>query len=48
VTKELAVASSHTSIFTREFLTKNNMTVVSHPTYFSVSQIENKTGRPPF
>jgi hypothetical protein len=31
-TEELAVASS----FTREFFTKNNMTVVLHPSYFSL------------
>jgi hypothetical protein len=39
-TKELAVASdsapSHTSFFTRECLTKINMTVVSHPPYISL------------
>jgi hypothetical protein len=38
--KELAVhhnnAQSHTSFFTREFLSKNNMTVVPHPPYFSL------------
>jgi hypothetical protein len=28
-------ASFHTSFFTRGFLTKNNMTVVPHPPYFS-------------
>jgi hypothetical protein len=28
------IASSHTSFFTREFLTKDNMTVVFHPLYF--------------
>jgi hypothetical protein len=27
-------APSHTSFFTREFLTKNNMTVILHPPYF--------------
>jgi hypothetical protein len=27
-------APSHTSFFIREFLTKNNTTVISHPTYF--------------
>jgi hypothetical protein len=26
-------AQSHTSFFTREFLTKNNMTVIPHPPY---------------
>jgi hypothetical protein len=40
---------SHTSFFTREFLTKNNMTIVPHPPYFSlVSPFEDKTERPPF
>jgi hypothetical protein len=29
-------APSHTSFFTREFLTKSNMTVVSHPPYLSL------------
>jgi hypothetical protein len=29
-------ASSRTYFFTREFLTKNSMTVVSHPPYFSL------------
>jgi hypothetical protein len=29
-------APSHTSIFTGEFLTKNNMTMVPHPPYFSL------------
>jgi hypothetical protein len=28
--------ASHTSFFTREFLTKNNMTVIPHPPYFSL------------
>jgi hypothetical protein len=37
-----------TSFFTREFLTKNNMTVVHHPPYFSVSPIEDKSEKPPF
>jgi hypothetical protein len=49
-------ALSHDSFFTREFLTKNNMTVVPHPPrspdlvpcVFSVSPIEDKTERPPF
>jgi hypothetical protein len=30
------------------FLPKNNMTVIPHPPYFSVSVIEDKTERPPF
>jgi hypothetical protein len=29
-------APSHTSIFTREYLTKNNMTSFPHPPYFSM------------
>jgi hypothetical protein len=38
-TKELVVASqptalSPTSFFTKEYFTKNNMTVASHPPYF--------------
>jgi hypothetical protein len=41
-------APSHTSFFTREFLTRKNMTLVSHPPYFSVSPIEDKTERLPF
>jgi hypothetical protein len=41
-------APSHTSFFTRKFLTKSNMAVVPHPPYFSVSPIEDKTERPPF
>jgi hypothetical protein len=54
LTKELAVASwQHTVshfLFTREALTKNNMTVVPHPPSlpFSVSLIEDKTEMPPF
>jgi hypothetical protein len=37
-------APSDISFFTTEFLTKNNMTVVSHPTLlFSLSPIEDKT-----
>jgi hypothetical protein len=32
----------------REFFTKNNMTVIPHPPYFSVSPIEDKTKRPLF
>jgi hypothetical protein len=36
---------SCTSFFTRELLTKNDMTLAS--TYFSVSPIEDKTERPP-
>jgi predicted SPOUT superfamily RNA methylase MTH1 len=39
-TKELAVLSqqhtSHTYFFTREFLTKNNVTVIQHPAYISL------------
>jgi hypothetical protein len=36
-------ALSHTSYFTREFLTKNNITVVLHPPYFSpFSQLQKK------
>jgi hypothetical protein len=34
--------------FTRVFLTKNNMTFVPHPSYFSVCPIDHKTERPPF
>jgi hypothetical protein len=41
-------APSHTSFFTREFLAKNNMTVVPRPPYFSVSPIEDKTERQTF
>jgi hypothetical protein len=46
-TRELAVASqqrtvSH-SLSTRKLLTKNNMTAVTHPPYFTVSSIEDKT-----
>jgi hypothetical protein len=49
-------APFHTSFFTREFLTKNNMTVIPHPPYspdlapcnFPVSPIKDKTERPPF
>jgi hypothetical protein len=33
---------SHTSFFTSEFLTKDNMTVVPHPPYFSVSPLKIK------
>jgi hypothetical protein len=29
-------APSHISFFTREFLTKNNLTVAPHPPYFSL------------
>jgi hypothetical protein len=40
VTKQLAVAydnaMSHTSFFARVILTKNNMTVIPHPPYFSL------------
>jgi hypothetical protein len=54
VTKELAVASQQHTVshflFTREVLTKNNMTLVPHPPSlpFSVSLIEDKTERSPF
>jgi hypothetical protein len=42
-------APSHSSFFTREFLTKNKMTAVQPPALlFSVSPIEDKTERPPF
>jgi hypothetical protein len=41
-------APSHTSLFSREFLTKNDITVIPYPPYFSVSLIEDKTERPPF
>jgi hypothetical protein len=47
-TKELAVASSHTSFFTREGFTNNNMTVIPHPPYVSVSPTEGRTERLPF
>jgi hypothetical protein len=30
------------------FCQKNNMTVVTHPSYFSVSPIEDETERPQF
>jgi hypothetical protein len=39
------IAPFHTSLSTSEFLTRNNMTVVPHPTYFSVSPIEELKGR---
>jgi hypothetical protein len=39
-------APSHTLIFTREFFTKSNMTVVLHPPRFSVSPLKlNLKGR---
>jgi hypothetical protein len=41
-------APIHTSFFIGEFLTKNNMTVIPHSPYFSVSPIKDKTERPPF
>jgi hypothetical protein len=41
-------APYHTSFFTREFFTKNNVTVVPHPPYVSVSPIEDKTERQTF
>jgi hypothetical protein len=50
-TKELAVALQHTVshfLFTWEFLTQKNMTVIPHPSYFSVFLIEDKIERPPF
>jgi hypothetical protein len=34
--------------FTSEFFNKNDMTLVSHLPYFSVSPIESKTEMPPF
>jgi hypothetical protein len=40
-------APSNTSFFTKELFTKNNMAVVSHPSYFSLSPIAGKTERPP-
>jgi hypothetical protein len=39
-------APTHTSFFTREVLTKNNMTAPPHPPYYSASPIEDKTERP--
>jgi hypothetical protein len=42
------IAPPHTSFFTREFCTESNMTAVPHPSYFSVSPIEDETERPPF
>jgi hypothetical protein len=52
-TNEMAAASwqatvSHFLFFTRELLTKNNMTVVSHPPYFSLFFRLKKTERQPF
>jgi hypothetical protein len=51
-TKELDVVSRQHTIshllFVREFLTKNNLIVVPHSPYFSVSLIENKTEKLPF
>jgi hypothetical protein len=41
-------APSHTSFSTREFLTRNNMTAIPYPPYFSLSPTEDKTERPPF
>jgi hypothetical protein len=41
-------APSHTSLFTREYFTKKNMTIVPHPPYISVSPVEDKNERPPF
>jgi hypothetical protein len=37
-------APSQTSFFARKFFTKNNMTVVPHPPYFSVSPFEDLKG----
>jgi hypothetical protein len=39
---------SHISFFTREFLIKNNKTIVLLQPYFSVSPIADKIERPPF
>jgi hypothetical protein len=41
-------ALSHKSFSPWNFFTKNNMTVVPHPPYFSVSPIEDETERLPF
>jgi hypothetical protein len=44
-TKELAVASQHSltlPFLPGNFFTKNSMTVIPHPPYFSVSQTEDK------
>jgi hypothetical protein len=38
-------APSDTSFWPGNFFTKNNMTVIPHPPYLSVSLIENKTER---
>jgi hypothetical protein len=35
-----STAPSHTSFFTRGFLTKNNMTIIPHPPNFSLFPIE--------
>jgi hypothetical protein len=51
-TEELAIASRQRTVSLffspREFLTKSNMPVVSHPSYFSVSPTEDKKERLPF
>jgi hypothetical protein len=41
-------ASSHISFLTRTFLIKKQHGCCPHPTYFSVSPIEDKAERPPF
>jgi hypothetical protein len=41
-------APSHISFFTRNFLTKDNVTIVPNPPHFSVLVIEDKTERLPF
>jgi hypothetical protein len=38
----------HTSLYAREFLTKNNIAALLHRSYYSVSPTEDKTERPPF
>jgi hypothetical protein len=51
-TKELAVALRQRAVshflFTMACFTKNNMTVVTHQLFFSVSPIEDITEAPPF
>jgi hypothetical protein len=37
--------TAHISFFAREFLTKNNITVVPQPPYFSASPNEDKMGQ---
>jgi hypothetical protein len=51
--QKLAAASrqrtvSHFLFHQEIFDQKNNMTVVSHPSYYSVSPIEDKYEKPPF